>query len=138
MVLGLFGKKRDPNAPRPILVVDDDKDVASFIQDVLLSSGYQAITANDGEKAVAAAKAENPCLILLDINMPGWSGLRTLTQLRVEEETRAIPVLMVTAEQMGRDVEDAFKRGAKGYVIKPVDIPRLLKKVAEIVPRPAS
>ena len=71
-------------------------------------------------------------------NMPGWSGLETLTRLRVHQKTRSIPVLMVTAEQTGADIEEAFKRGAKGFVIKPVELMRLIKKVEEhILPDPS-
>ncbi|HBL16841.1 MAG: hypothetical protein A2X36_14775 [Elusimicrobia bacterium GWA2_69_24] len=116
-----------------VLVVDDDPDVAAYIQDVLLTAGVESIVAHDGRTAIKLAQAELPRLILLDISMPDWDGLKTLTQLRVHEETRKIPVLMVTAHQTGKDVDEAFQRGAVGYVIKPIDLPRFLAKVGMFV-----
>jgi DNA-binding response OmpR family regulator len=121
-----------PKADR-VLVVDDDPDVAAYIQDVLLTAGVESLVAHDGRTAIKLAQEESPRLILLDVSMPDWDGLKTLTQLRVHEETRKIPVLMVTAHQTGKDVDEAFQRGAVGYVIKPIDLPRFLAKVGMFV-----
>lgn len=139
MIWNPFAKKEEgPPKARPVLVVDDNPDVSAFMQDALMTAGYEAVVAKDGRTALNIAVKSNPRLILLDINMPGWSGLETLTRLRVHQNTRDIPVLMVTAEQTGNDIEEAFKRGAKGFVIKPVEIMRLIKKVEEhILPEPS-
>jgi DNA-binding response OmpR family regulator len=136
VVFGIFGSTRDPNAPRPVLVVDDNEDIRSLVSDILEMNGYRVVTAANGRQGLEKARAENPCLILLDINMPDWSGLQTLTEMRRHEELRETPVLMVTAEQTGKDVESAFARGAKGYVIKPIEMTRFLKKVRDVVPAP--
>ena len=137
MVLGFFEKKkRDPFETGPVLVIDDSDEIRSLVMDVLTGAGYEAIGASGGRKGLELAQAEEPSLILLDINMPDWTGLQTLTEMRKVDTLRSIPVLMVTAEQMGKDVESAFARGAKGYVIKPIEITRFLKKVAEFVPPP--
>lgn len=130
--MGLLDRFKAPKE-RAVLVVDDDPDVAACIKDILLTAGVKVIVAHDGKTALETAKSENPLLILLDVNMPQMNGLQTLTQLRAEEKTRDIPVLMVTAQQMGADVDEAFKRGAKGYVIKPIDVPRFLAKVGIFV-----
>ncbi|PCI38505.1 MAG: hypothetical protein COB53_04690 [Elusimicrobia bacterium] len=133
MAFDFFKKKRDPNTPRPVLVIDDSEPIRELIEDVLLSQGYTVEKAEDGKKGLEAAKEVDPRLILLDINMPGWTGLQTLAEMRQVPELNEIPVLMVTGEQLGKDVEAAFARGAKGYVIKPIEIKRFLKKVEEFV-----
>jgi len=135
MVLDFFAKKTEP---RPILVVDDSESVRTLIQDILQEAGYATLSAADGRSAFELARSRMPCLILLDINMPDWSGLRTLSEMRALPELRDIPVLMVTAEQAGKEVESAFARGAKGYVIKPIEMRRFLKKVAEFVAPPGA
>jgi len=136
VVFGFFGKKQ--SGRRPVLVVDDSDDIRSLLEDVLTGAGYAVVTAANGHQGLEKARAENPCLILLDINMPDWTGLQTLTEMRAFEELRETPVLMVTAEQTGKDVESAFARGAKGYVIKPIEIGRFLKKVGEVCPPPSA
>ena len=114
-------------------MIDDSEPIRELIEEVLTGHGYDVVTAENGKNGMAKAEEVTPRLILLDINMPGWSGLQTLTEMRKNPELREIPVLMVTAEQLGKDVSSAFARGAKGYVIKPLEVKRFLKKVEEFI-----
>lgn len=133
MIFDLFGKK----APPPdVLVVDDDKDIRGMVQDILFGVGLKTIEAGDGRQAYHQALEHQPRLILLDVDMPIFSGIEALRGLKSEAATRAIPVIMITARQMPRDIDEALRVGAAGYVTKPFEIKRLLKKVAEFIPLP--
>lgn len=128
-LLGMSGKKE--KKPRPVLCVDDDADVLSMLVDAMQMMGMRAIGASNGPDAVKFAQSENPRLILLDMRMPGMDGLQTLPLLHNNPKTAHIPVVMVTGETTGKNIEDAFSLGAKGYVIKPIRIQLLIKKVKE-------
>jgi len=121
-----FGKK---DGPRPILVVDDSEDIREFIGDTLEMAGYAVVKAADGEEGFTKFEAEDPCLVLLDIRMPNWNGLKALTRIKLTDKGKETPCMMITAEQKGADVEEAFRRGAVDYIIKPVDIKRMMEKV---------
>jgi len=119
-----------------VLTADDDLGVVRLLKDILQMQGYTVITANCGADAIRLALSEHPDLILLDIRMPGMSGLQVLASLKGDPKTRNIPVVMVTAEQKGKDFEDAFALGAKGYILKPIRMEQVVKKVTAIVPPP--
>jgi CheY-like chemotaxis protein len=132
--MGLFDffKKK----PRPILVIDDQVDVRDLLKDALESFGLRVIVAEGGADGVKMAQAQQPQLILLDIRMPSMDGQETLTILKHKESTRDIPVLMVTGEAQGSDIEQAFKKGAAGYVLKPLDMSDFLTKLQKFVQLP--
>ncbi len=128
-LMDLFSRKE--KKPRPVLCVDDDPDVLAMLVDAMQMMGMKTASATNGPDAVKVAQSENPRLILLDMRMPGMDGLQTLPLLHNNPKTAHIPVVMVTGETTGKDVEDAFSLGAKGYVIKPIQIQLLIKKVKE-------
>ena len=80
-----------------ILAVDDDIDILELIQMSLTAEGFDVITANDGMSGLEKAKAYTPDLILLDLMMPVMDGFEVIGKLRIDEQTRAIPVIMLTA-----------------------------------------
>lgn len=121
---------------RPVLVVDDDLMVRTMIKDALSSFDLEIILGCTGKEGVDLAAQHRPQLILLDMRMPVMGGLDALLLLKSRAQTKEIPVLMVTAEQKGKDVEEAFTRGAAGYVIKPIVIVRLLEKIREFIKLP--
>lgn len=131
-VFGLFAK--EPAAD--VLVVDDDADIRALICEVVASVGLNVIEAKDGRSGYQLAKDRKPRLILLDMEMPVFSGLAALEGLKSDPVTRPIPVVMVTAQQTPAHVDQAVRRGAAGYLPKPVDMKRLLRKVAEFMPLP--
>lgn len=131
-VFGLFGQSRAVD----VLVVDDDADVRGLICEVVGSVGLHAVEAKDGRLGYQLAKEKKPRLILLDMEMPVFSGLAALEGLKADAATRDIPVVMVTAQQTPAHVDQAVRRGAAGYLSKPVEMKRLLRKIAEFVPLP--
>ena len=131
-VFGLFGAQ--PAAD--VLVVDDDTDVRTMICEVVASVGLLVLEAGDGRVGYQVAKDRKPRLILLDWEMPVFSGLAALEGLKADAATRDIPVVMVTGQQTPAHVDQAIRRGAAGYLAKPVDMKRLLRKVAEFMPLP--
>ena len=103
--------------PEKILVVDDEPSVRGFLSDLLAEEGYQVILAANGEEALELAELENPEVILLDINMPGMSGLEVCKRLKAKEVTRYIPIIIVTG--LGDTGFIAYLEGADDFVTKP-------------------
>src|SRR5213593_1665244 len=106
---------------KKVLLVDDSTTVLLMERMILNKGPYQISTAMDGEEAVAKATAERPDLILLDVVMPKMNGFQTCRALRGREETRNIPIIMVTTRGEAENVESGFERGCTDYVTKPID-----------------
>ena len=116
-------------AGKTILVVDDEPNIVRTVSDRLKMSGYRVIAAADGQEAIDRALEEKPDLILLDVLMPGLDGHAALERLRQMEETRSVPVIMLTALDQTQHVARASSLGVADYVVKPFDIVSLLQKV---------
>ena len=102
-----------------ILVVDDEPGVRGFLRDLLAEEGYEVVLASDGEEALGLAELENPEVILLDINMPGIDGIEVCKRLKAREETRYIPIIIITAlDDRGFQ---AYLEGADDFITKPFD-----------------
>jgi CheY-like chemotaxis protein len=95
--------------------------------------GYEVIVAVDGEEGVARAKVEAPDVIVMDLSLPGIDGWEATRQIKAAEETRAIPVLALTAHAMAGDREKALSAGCDDFDTKPVDLPRLVAKVEALL-----
>ena len=115
-------------ARKKILVVDDSRTVL-LVEQGLLSRTYDVLTATDGVEGLHAALDHRPDLILLDVVMPRMSGLQALAALRAREETRDIPVILVTSRGELESVEAGYRGGASEYVLKPIHAAELLAKV---------
>lgn len=114
---------------RPTLLVVDDEPLNLQVLRQILQQDYQLIFARDGEKALALAQAEHPQLILLDIMMPGLTGLETCQRLKQNPQTQDIPVIFVTALADDRDETEGFAMGCVDYITKPVSAPIVLARV---------
>jgi putative two-component system response regulator len=114
---------------RPTLLVVDDEPLNLQVLRQILQQDYQLIFARDGEKALALAKSERPQLILLDIMMPGLTGLETCQRLKQHPDTQNIPVIFVTALADDRDETEGFAVGCVDYISKPVSAPIVLARV---------
>ena len=118
---------------KKILVVDDEPNIVRTVGDRLKMRGYDVVTATDGEEGIEVALAEKPDLILLDMVMPKLDGNAALDRLRQMEETRHIPVFMLTAMSQAEDVTRATAAGAVNYVVKPFDLVALLEKIEDVL-----
>lgn len=116
-----------------ILIVEDDASSLILIRELLQASGYLALQANDGEKAIDLARRRKPHLILMDIQLPVMGGLEATRILKDDAATRNIPIIALTAYAMPGDVEKIRQAGCDGYMSKPIDIPKLLRMVGEYV-----
>ncbi len=117
-----------------ILIIDDEDDireVAALSLEVV--AGWRVITASSGEEGVRKAAAERPDAILLDVMMPGLDGPATLRLLQEREETRQIPVVMLTAKMQGVDQRALQKLGSRGIIAKPFDPMTLSQQVAALL-----
>ena len=114
-----------------ILVVDDEKGVRDLLHSFLKAAGYQTIMASNGEEAIELAKSESPNAILLDFKMPGIDGVETCRRLRAEEQTRYIPVIMVTA--FGTTETEATDAGADDLVNKPFELKDLAIRIKSVL-----
>ena len=123
---------------KQILVVEDNRDVREFISFVLAKEDYILHEAHDGLAALALAREFKPDLILLDIMMPGISGLEVLQEIRRDKdlEVRGALVLIITAKSQPQDIETALMHGATSYLIKPFRPAALVEKVYRLLHPP--
>lgn len=112
-----------------ILVVEDEDDIAELVRYNLETEKYQVSVADSGEKGVEAAVRTRPDLILLDLMLPGMSGLEVCRALKSDRTTAAIPIIMVTARGEESDIVAGLELGAEDYVTKPFGIKVLLARV---------
>ena len=123
--------------PSHILVADDDADIRDLVTFKLTQSGYTVEAYSDGASAWAAMTERPPRLALLDVMMPGLSGLDVLRKARESAATANIPVILLTARSRDVDVEDGFACGATDYVIKPFSPRELVHRVSSVLARGA-
>jgi CheY-like chemotaxis protein len=116
-----------------ILLADDSVTALTLHRMILGGAGYELLTAQDGEEAIAIATAERPDLILMDVVMPKKTGFEAVRALRKLDATKAIPVIMVTTRAEPKILEICFQCGCNDYVNKPVDGAVLLAKVRSIL-----
>jgi len=125
MINGLF-RRRDV---RRVLVADDDDDIAKVVATNLRSEGFEVDVVGNGWEAQARALRTAPDLIVLDVIMPGRSGLEVLASLRTRPETRDIPVVLLTARSSDEQIWEGWKAGAAYYLTKPFEVGQLLRFV---------
>jgi DNA-binding response OmpR family regulator len=118
---------------KKILIVDDEPDVASLLNLMLKSKGYETITAGDGQEALEKARREKPDLIVLDIMLPRLDGYKVARMLKFDEKFSHIPIIMVTAKIQEKDKKTGLEMGADAYVTKPFDTAMLLEKINEVL-----
>jgi len=118
-----------------ILIVEDNDKNRKLVRDVLAHEGYRLLETDNGEEAVRLAQAERPALVLMDIQLPGIDGMEALRRLRADAETRAIPVVAVTASAMTQDRATIIAAGFDGYQSKPISVRPFLAAVREALDR---
>jgi two-component system response regulator MtrA len=126
----------EPARRAPVaLIAEDDRDIRELVTAKLGSAGYQVVAVGDGHAALAAAREQRPDVALLDVMMPGISGLDILRQLQDDPETSAIPVILLTARSQEFDVQTGFSIGATDYVVKPFSPRELVVRVDAVLGR---
>ena len=118
-----------------ILVVDDDPVILRLLKVNFEMEGYGVYCAENGNEAIEVATRERPDIILLDVMMPGMSGLDAAKALRAQDETREIPIVFVSAKAQSLDVKAGMDVGAVGYVTKPFDPVELVQTVEGLLPQ---
>ncbi len=118
-----------------ILIVDDEKDIARMLDYNLKKEGYRSAVCYDGQDALAAAGKEHFDLILLDLMLPGMDGLEVCKQLKKEQRTAGIPVIMLTAKAQEADKVIGLELGADDYVTKPFSPRELIARIKAILRR---
>ncbi len=116
-----------------ILAVDDEKHILRLVQINLEKAGYEVVTASNGREALEAVKAQHPDLIVMDVMMPEMDGLEALQNLKNDEATATIPVVMLTAKAQDADVFQGWQSGADLYLTKPFNPMELLTFVRRIL-----
>ncbi|MBS1155830.1 MAG: two-component system response regulator [Proteobacteria bacterium] len=115
---------------KKILIVDDSPTERHFLGELLTKNGFQVLSLESGEEAVARVEEIMPDLILMDVVMPGMNGFQATRTINRNEATRHIPIIMCTSKNQETDMVWAKRQGAAEYVVKPVDPQELLAKIA--------
>ena len=118
-----------------IVVADDDRDILDLVVFKLSQAGYEVVGVSDGLAALAAIEAEPPRLAILDVMMPGLSGLDVLRKVRANEAIKGLDIILLTARARDSDVDAGFAMGATDYVIKPFSPRELLHRVNALLAR---
>jgi len=114
---------------RKILVVDDETELLKAISILLKTSGYEVITAQDGQEGLEKAKSLSPDLIVLDVLMPKMDGYEVCRMLKFDEKYKSIPIIMLTAKVQDIDKAMGKKVGADDYLTKPFETRDLVDKI---------
>ncbi|QTA93121.1 response regulator [Desulfonema magnum] len=114
-----------------ILIAEDNPVNLKLVRDILQVSGYVTLEATNGRQATEFARLYSPHMILMDIRMPVMDGFEATKILKADPKTRNIPVIALTSFAMKGDEEKIYEAGCDGYLTKPLDTRKFLKKVAE-------
>jgi two-component system KDP operon response regulator KdpE len=117
-----------------ILVVDDEPQIRRVLRTIVSSNGYSVAEAKSGEEAFEKIRDERPDLVLLDVNLPGISGLETCREIRRSSD---VPIIMLTVRNSERDKVQALDAGADDYVVKPFGAEELLARIRAALRRAA-
>lgn len=141
--LGGAAGQRAPDAPAVILYVEDNPANLKLVEEIIsFRPDLRLLSAPDAHLGIELARAHQPDIILMDINLPGMSGLDALRVLRADSGTQHIPVIALTANAMPRDIEKGVAAGFFRYLIKPINIDEFTEAInstlATIAERKAS
>jgi CheY-like chemotaxis protein len=124
-----------PGRGQPILLVEDDLINRRQVAFLLQANGYDVSAVGSASDAFAAAAAQRPALILMDLQLPGMDGLTAARRFKADSATRDVPVVALTANAMDEDAVKAKETGCDGYVTKPCEQARLLEEVRRAIAR---
>ena len=116
-----------------ILYVEDNEDNVYMLSRRLGRKGYEIVVAGDGAQGIEMARAQSPALILMDLNLPELDGWEATRRLKADPATEAIPVIALSAHAMAGDREKALAAGCDDFDTKPIELGRLLGKIAALL-----
>jgi two-component system cell cycle response regulator DivK len=117
-----------------ILVVEDQEDNRQILRDLLASTDYEIVEAENGVEALAAVAKQRPDLILMDIQLPVMDGYEATRRIKADPALRSIPIIAVTSYALSGDEDKAREAGCDAYVPKPYSPRQLLAKIREFLP----
>ena len=117
---------------RKVLIVEDDRNIADLLRLYLEKEGYEAVIAFDGLKGIEKFRQEQPCLVLLDVMLPGMDGWGVCRAIRAESKT---PIIMLTAKSETEDKVAGLKQGADDYITKPFEMREVLARIEAVLRR---
>ncbi|MCB2007961.1 MAG: response regulator [Burkholderiaceae bacterium] len=116
-----------------ILIVDDEPNILISLEYLMQREGFDVAVARDGLQAIAAIEADPPDLVLLDVMMPGKTGLEVCQHVRAQDRLRDVRIVMLTAKGRETDVAKGLALGANAYVTKPFSTRDLVARVRELL-----
>ncbi len=116
-----------------ILLVDDDSALRDITRRRVEKRGFEVVIAENGAEGIEKAKAEKPDLILMDMTMPVMDGFEAIRRLKADDETKAIPVIAMTAMAMSEEREQILACGANDYESKPINLAQLVEKIHQLL-----
>jgi len=118
-----------------IVIADDDADIRELVVFKLRHGGHEVVPVGDGAAAVEACTADKPDLVILDVMMPGMSGLDAAKALRANSVMDDLPIIMLTARAQESDIEQGLAAGADDYIVKPFSPRELASRVSAVLAR---
>jgi DNA-binding response OmpR family regulator len=118
-----------------VLVADDDADIRDLVAFKLEQAGFEVIAVEDGQAALDQTRSHRPTLAVLDVSMPGLSGIDVCRMLRADPATADMLIVMLTARVQEHDVEGGFSAGADDYVTKPFSPRELVSRIQSLLSR---
>jgi len=118
---------------KKILAVEDDAIIMNLIVILLERAGYEVLQAGSAEEGISLARTSVPDLVLMDVALPGLDGLEATRLLKGATDTSAIPVIALTAQAMKEDIDNAYRAGCDGFIVKPISTVGFLEQVAHFL-----
>lgn len=116
-----------------ILLVEDSEQIWDFLSRRLERRGHTVVLAHDGEQGVNTAKASLPDIVLLDMNLPVMDGWTAARAIKADPQTQGLPIIALTAHAMAGDREKTLQAGCDDYHPKPIDFPKLLEQIDQLL-----
>ena len=120
-------------AGKKVVVVDDDLEIADFVQLSLSTAGYQVLQANDGRAGLELVRHERPDLVLLDLAMPMMHGFEVCQAIRADQSLAGVKIIITSGKSYAVDVRTAKDAGADHYMVKPFGLDQLLDTVGRFL-----
>ncbi|MES9852257.1 MAG: response regulator [Candidatus Thiodiazotropha sp. L084R] len=119
--------------PKKILIVDDEQNIVFSVEFLMRRTGYEVVTAADGEQAMQLLAEEVPDLMILDVMMPRKNGFEVCAEVRADQRLADLPILMLSAKGRDAEVKKGLSLGADAYITKPFSTHELVEKVNELL-----